>query len=106
MSTPTSQMPTEPSALQNTLHTLGAKLMAHSQTVNELMSANLELRAAVHYFQTEKAKLEAYVQSLVNPPAAPEATAPADATAASAVDASVEAPATDAPAADANSVSA
>ncbi len=61
------QIPADVGALQSVLKTVIARLMAHSQVVQDLTKANLDLRSALHIAQSDKGQLEAYIQSLVSP---------------------------------------
>jgi hypothetical protein len=90
-------IPNDVLTLQSALKTTVAKLMAHSQTVQELMKANLDLRAALHLAQTDKNQLEEYVNSLLNPPATPEAVEPEKVAEEVAVSETTEAAKVDAP---------
>lgn len=60
------QIPTDVPTLQGILRNVIAKLMSHSQTVQELLKANIDLRAALHLAQTDKTQLESYIQSMLN----------------------------------------
>ena len=82
---PASQLPLDVPSLHQIILNMGAKLMAHSQTVSELLNANMQIRAALHLAQTDKAQLEAMVKGFLAPAAA----------AAPAVEAPAEAPAVD-----------
>jgi hypothetical protein len=73
MTDQTSTLTTDVPSLHNMLKTAVAKLMSHSQTVQELIKANMDLRAALHMAQTDKAQLEEYVKSILAPDAAPAA---------------------------------
>lgn len=72
MSTQTNEtpMPTDVPTLQGLLKTVMAKLLAHSSTVQELLQANMDLRAAIHVLQNDKGQLESYIQNMLNPPPA------------------------------------
>ncbi len=87
----------EVNALKQALKNAAAQLMAHSQTIQELISANMNMRAIIHTVQEDKTALEAYVKSLMTPSTPVEAPA---------VEAPAEAPATEAPQVDADTVSA
>lgn len=58
---------TEVQKMQNLLRSTVAQLMAHSQTVNELMKANMDLRAALHLSQTDKNVLDEHINRQLNP---------------------------------------
>lgn len=79
MSTPTdqvqSQLSTDVPTLHNMLRSAIAKLMAHSQTAQELLRVNTELKAALNLAQADKSHLEAYINSLLNPAQAEPAQA-------------------------------
>lgn len=99
MTTPAQGLPTDVPTLHNMVKMAFTKFLSANQTVQELMKANMDLRAALHMFQSNGGQLEAYINSILNPaPAAPVAETPVETPA-------VEAPATEAPAADANPVS-
>jgi hypothetical protein len=73
-----SGLPLDIPSLHQMIQHMAAKLMAHSQTVSELLNANMQIRAALHLAQTDKAQLEAFVKNLMSPPqAAGQAPAPA-----------------------------
>jgi hypothetical protein len=94
MSTPIDQLQTQLTSdvptLHNMLRNAISKIMAHSQTAQELLRVNTELKAALTLAQAEKSHLEAYINSVLNPPAqavaatqteeAPTATADAETT--------------------------
>lgn len=68
MSTPeVTNTVTEVQKLQALLRSTTAQLMAHNQTVNELMKANMDLRAALHLSQTDKNGLDSYLKNQLNP---------------------------------------
>jgi hypothetical protein len=99
MTTPAQGLPTDVPTLHNMVKMAFTKFLSANQTVQELMKANMDLRAALHMFQSNGGQLEAYINSILNPaPAAPVADTPVETPV-------VEAPATEAPAADANPVS-
>lgn len=58
--------------LLNLYKSATAQLMAHSQTVQELMKANMDLRAALHLAQTDKNGLDMHINAQLNP--APDAS--------------------------------
>jgi len=50
---------------RDVIKNLTLQLMSHSQTIQELMKANLDLRTALHLAQTDKELLNAHVDSLL-----------------------------------------
>lgn len=88
--TPAQGLPTDVPTLHNMLKAAFTKFMSANQTVQELMKANMDLRAALHMFQNQGGQLESYINAILNPQPAPV----------------VEAPTTEAPTADANTVQA
>lgn len=70
---PTKLVPQEPNEfqkLQALLRSTTAQLMAHNQTVNELMKANMDLRAALHLSQNGHTALDAHIANALKTPAA------------------------------------
>ena len=61
------QLPTDVPTLHGILKTASAQLMSHAQTVQELIKANMGLRAALHLSQENNDQLNAHIHSLVNP---------------------------------------
>ncbi len=60
-------MPTDVNELQKILNIALAKLMAYTQTVNELIKANMDMRAALHLATTDREQMQKVLQSLLNP---------------------------------------
>lgn len=88
MSTPENKvnvpnLPTDVPTLHHIISSATAQLMAHAQTVQELIKANMDLRAALHLSQADKTQLNQHVEHVANTfakepeAAAPEAVEPA-----------------------------
>ena len=53
-------------SLHNILKSAAAQLMSHGQTVQELLKANMDLRAALHLSQNDNSQLAAQIQHLLS----------------------------------------
>jgi hypothetical protein len=60
-------MPADVETLQKAVRHAVAQLMAHTQTVQELIKANMDLRAALHLLNSDKSQLEEAMALLMNP---------------------------------------